>query len=207
MTIDEEIEPDEDDNASLLQNPANGGNTATPMEAAEQPYEMGGDEVSIVQNWERLYMDDGTTIRSEARLQRCIDQDLAWLEPVRLRPDEMRKCWQYRKVDYVRDHFHDWDWINPRFESRDGISAILPKLSEVNLHGEFLIEARGMSKLATYYVPLGLTKPSCILLFPNRQQMDRQRENDKLVFSSCTDRVERRAAGSNQTNKTQIQWS
>ena len=102
---------------------------------------------------------------------------------------------------------NDWDWINPRFESRDGISAILPKLSEVNLHGEFLIEARGMSKLATYYVPLGLTKPSCILLFPNRQQMDRQRENDKLVFSSCTDRVERRAAGSNQTNKTQIQWS
>ena len=30
---------------------------------------------------------------------------MSWVEPLRLRPLEMTRCWQFRRIDYVAEHF------------------------------------------------------------------------------------------------------
>ena len=80
------------DNSQPPDMPA-GDNTATPEAYQNQQGTPGGDENILMQNVERLYMDDGSTGRSDARMTRCIQESLAWLEPVRLRPEEMRRRW------------------------------------------------------------------------------------------------------------------
>ena len=97
---DSEVETDD---AILMQQVKDGENTATPgswenrvTNAQVQPTES---------NYERLYMDDGRSNKAVARWARCVANRLAWLEPLRLRPLEMQRCWDFRGVDYVRDHF------------------------------------------------------------------------------------------------------
>lgn len=61
------------------------------------------DEVAA--NYERLYMDNGRTARTGARWDKCVTGRMAWVEPLRLRPLEMRRCWDFRRIDYVVEHF------------------------------------------------------------------------------------------------------
>lgn len=91
------------DDAILMQQAASGDNTATPATGEGCAiYE----QIKVAEsNYERLYMDDGKSVRATARWDRCVAHHLAWMEPLRLRPLEMQRCWDFRKIDYVRDHF------------------------------------------------------------------------------------------------------
>ena len=73
------------------------------------------EEVFLMQNEERLYMDDGTSFGSPDRLQRCVQEDLAWVEPLRLRPDEMQKSWEFPGVDYLKYHFSRHGLVSASF--------------------------------------------------------------------------------------------
>lgn len=78
------------------------GNTATqgPQRSDDSVKEV--DTSNLMQAYERLFMDNGNSPTSPDRLQRCITDRLAWLEPLRLRPKEMQRSWEFPGVDYIQ---------------------------------------------------------------------------------------------------------
>ena len=90
-------------------------NTATLVEASHDENQDEGDDSSFMQTDERLHMDDGDSSTSPDRLQRCVGGGLAWLEPLRLRPQEMKNCWNFPGVDYLRHHFSGQGLVSSSF--------------------------------------------------------------------------------------------
>ena len=90
-------------------------NTATLVLATYDETSEEGDDANFMQNDERLRMDDGDGLTSPERLQRCVEENLAWMEPLRMRPREMQNCWQFPGVDYLRHHFSGQGLTSPSF--------------------------------------------------------------------------------------------
>ena len=105
LASDTEISAEDDPVEEQASRKPEGDNTATPGTPQDQQEDPEGDEGIFMQTLGGLYTDDGTSVRSESRLQRCISESLSWIEPLQLRPGEMRRSWQTMQVDYIREHF------------------------------------------------------------------------------------------------------
>ena len=92
------------------------GNTATHRLHRFDTFAKDVDTSSFMQSYERLFMDSGNSPTSPDRLQRCISDRLAWLEPLRLDPKEMQRAWEFPGIDYIQHHFSRQGLTSPSFK-------------------------------------------------------------------------------------------